>query len=286
MILSLILSLYLYISVRIRLQNSKNSPLLAMGGNSGNIIYDFYIGHELNPRIGNFDWKVFSELRPGLIFWILINLSMLVKQYEVHGWISLSMIFVFIFQFIYVFDALYNEPSILTTMDVTTDGFGFMLVFGDFVWVPFTYSLQCRYLVYHSPTLSPTLIAIILFTQAVGFYIFRASNSTKDTFRTNPNCPSVKHIKYINTERGTRLMTSSWWGAARHINYFGDWLMSVSWCLPCGFSTPIAYFYSLYFALLLAHRERRDDHSCSKKYGKDWDKYCSIVKSRIIPYIY
>ena len=31
-------------------------------------------------------------------------------------------------------------------MDITTDGFGFMLVFGDIAWVPFTYCLQARYL--------------------------------------------------------------------------------------------------------------------------------------------
>jgi hypothetical protein len=43
-----------------------------------------------------------------------------------------------------VWDALYFERAILTTMDITTDGFGFMLAFGDMVWVPFTYSLQVR----------------------------------------------------------------------------------------------------------------------------------------------
>ena len=31
-------------------------------------------------------------------------------------------------------------------MDIIHDGFGFMLVFGDLVWVPFTYTLQARYL--------------------------------------------------------------------------------------------------------------------------------------------
>ena len=51
------------------------------------------------------------------------------------------------FQLLYVFDALWFERSILTTMDITTDGFGFMLVFGDLTWVPFIYSLQARYLV-------------------------------------------------------------------------------------------------------------------------------------------
>ena len=31
-------------------------------------------------------------------------------------------------------------------MDVTTDGFGFMLAFGDLSWVPFTYSLQVMHM--------------------------------------------------------------------------------------------------------------------------------------------
>ena len=42
----------------------------------------------------------------------------------------------------YVWDALYMEKAILTTMDITTDGFGYMLAFGDLSWVPFIYSLQ------------------------------------------------------------------------------------------------------------------------------------------------
>ena len=34
-------------------------------------------------------------------------------------------------------------------MDIATEGFGFMLSFGNLAWVPFTYSLQARYLVDH-----------------------------------------------------------------------------------------------------------------------------------------
>jgi hypothetical protein len=54
-----------------------------------------------------------------------------------------------IFHGMYVLDGLWFEKAILTTMDITTDGFGFMLVFGDLAWVPFTYSLQARYLLDH-----------------------------------------------------------------------------------------------------------------------------------------
>lgn len=161
------------------------------GGQTGNPVYDFFIGRELNPRIGGsngscgFDLKCFCELRPGLIGWVVLNLGMAAKQRELTGSVSASMILINLFQGIYVWDALFQVPrglppslprssprlasplasplvsspsslgrsfirqerAILTTMDITTDGFGFMLAFGDLAWVPFTYSLQARYLV-------------------------------------------------------------------------------------------------------------------------------------------
>lgn len=40
-------------------------------------------------------------------------------------------------------------PAPAPPQDITTDGFGFMLAFGDLAWVPFTYSLQARVLVDH-----------------------------------------------------------------------------------------------------------------------------------------
>jgi hypothetical protein len=45
----------------------------------------------------------------------------------------------------------------------------------------------------------------------------------------------------------------------------GDLLMALAWCLPTGFDTPITYFYLVYFAVLLIHRQRRDDEACHKK---------------------
>jgi len=53
-----------------------------------------------------------------------------------------------------------------------------------------------------------------------------------------------------------------------------------------GWGMLITYFYILYFAILLIHRERRDDEKCHRKYGKDWEEYRKIVRSRIIPGIY
>lgn len=41
--------------------------------------------------------------------------------------------------------------------------------------------------------------------------------------------------------------------------------MGLAWSLPTGFDTPITYFYVVYFAVLLIHRQRRDDEACEKK---------------------
>jgi len=66
-----------------------------------------------------------------------------------------------------------------------------MLAFGDLSWVPFTYTLQARYLVLFPRVLALWELVGIIGVYLVGMYIFRASNSQKDAFRTNPTDPSV-----------------------------------------------------------------------------------------------
>lgn len=46
-------------------------------------------------------------------------------------------------------------------MDITHDGFGFMLAFGDLAWVPFTYSLQAQFLLYHPQPLGLPMASVI-----------------------------------------------------------------------------------------------------------------------------
>ncbi|RGB30308.1 ERG4/ERG24 ergosterol biosynthesis protein [Rhizophagus diaphanus] len=271
------------VAIYVYLASFQEGKLLALGGNSGNIIYDFMIGRELNPRIGSFDIKYFVELRPGITEWTIINIAMAAKQYHDLGYITIGMILVIIFQGWYCIDSVYNEPAVLTTMDITTDGFGWMLSFGNITWLGFLYPLQARYLAMKPNHLSWLEIAIIVSLQTIGYTIFRGANNEKNAFRNNPDDPKLKDLKYMTTESGSKLIISSWWGKARHINYLGDWIMSWAWCLPCGLNDIFPYFYVIYFAVLLIHRELRDEEKCKKKYKKDWDRYCEIVKYKIIP---
>ncbi|XP_069036304.1 delta(14)-sterol reductase TM7SF2 [Lepisosteus oculatus] len=279
--LSFLLSLLLYLKAL-----AAPPHALAPGGNTGNPLYDFFMGHELNPRIGFFDLKYFCELRPGLIGWVVINAAMLMKEAELRGGPSVAMLLVNGFQLLYVTDALWNEEAVLTTMDIVHDGFGFMLAFGDLAWVPFTYSLQAHFLVRHSHSLSMLGAAAIIGLNAVGYYIFRQSNSQKNRFRRDPKDPSVSGLETIATATGKRLLVSGWWGFVRHPNYLGDLLMALAWSLPCGTRHLLPYFYVLYFAALLVHREARDERQCLRKYGLAWETYCRRVPYRIVPYLY
>lgn len=306
---------------------------LAAGGQSGNMLYDWFIGRELNPRVtiplfGEIDIKEWCELRPGMLGWILFNCAFIARQYRTYGFVTDSIVLISAFQSLYVLDSWWMEPSILTTMDITTDGFGFMLSFGDLVWVPFIYSIQARYLSVYPLSLGITGIIPVIGAAGVGYYIFRSANNEKNRFRTNPKDSRVAHLKYIETKSGSKLLTSGWWGVTRHINYFGDWIQAWAYCLPTGmagylvqhssvapgtgqsaadksfvYSGPtgytevlqgsargwgmlFTYFYLIYFAILLIHRERRDEEKCIRKYGDDWKKYTKVVRSRIVPGIY
>ncbi|XP_056157809.1 delta(14)-sterol reductase LBR [Lampris incognitus] len=283
LLISFMLSVYLYV-------RSRYAPpdQLALGGSSGNVVYDFFKGHELNPRIKNFDLKFFCEMRPGLIGWCVINFAMALAEMKQQGLEAPShaMILVNLFQLLYVVDGLWNEEAILTTMDLMHDGFGFMLAFGDLVWVPFTYTLQAYYLVSHPNPLGPPALIAIITIKLLGFYIFRKSNSQKNTFRRNPSDPSLANLKTIPTATGKNLLAGGWWSVVRHPNYLGDLIMALAWSLPCGFSHLLPWYYMIYFIILLVHRDSRDMSECRRKYGSAWDEYCQTVRYRIIPGIY
>lgn len=76
-------------------------------------------------------------------------------------------------------------------MDITTDGFGFMLAVGDLTWVPFTYCYSAYYLAVHPNDLGPVGTLAILGVQFLGYWIFRGSNGEKNAFRQGLNPKST-----------------------------------------------------------------------------------------------
>lgn len=87
------LATYCYLeSFSVKPKNKENREI-AQGGASGNIIYDWYIGRELNPQvnipwIGLIDIKTFCELRPGMLAWIILDLAFIMRQWSVYGYVT------------------------------------------------------------------------------------------------------------------------------------------------------------------------------------------------------
>jgi len=255
------------------------------------VIVDYFLGAARDPRIppvSGFDLKLFFEARPGLIGWMLVVVSFAAVQIERHGSLSAAMAVVCALQLAYVFDYFWHEPAILTTLDVQHEKFGWMLLFGDLAWVPLTYSLQAHYLIDHAPELSIGAAALCVALGLAGLALFRSSNLQKHRFRIDPEGLQIwgKPAEFIETRQGNRLLVSGFWGWSRHSNYLGDWLLGLAWSLPCGFQSLLPYFYPIYFAGLLIHRERRDHQRCADKYGEDWARYCRRVRWRIVPGLY
>ena len=59
----------------------------------------------------------------------------------------------------------------------------------------------------HDPHLSVGSVGLCMLVQVVGYWIFRSANSQKDAFRRDPTAPEVAHLSYLETKRGTRLIT-------------------------------------------------------------------------------
>ncbi|KDD77053.1 ERG4/ERG24 ergosterol biosynthesis protein [Helicosporidium sp. ATCC 50920] len=280
--LALSVSLLVYASALMR----RDSMLPAAAARPEYRLYTWFLGYELNPRVGAFDLKQFFEQVPGLVGWVALDLACAAAQWEERGRLTPAMAAVCAFHTLYVWDSLHHEPAILTTMDITTDGFGFMLAFADFAWVPFTYSLQARLAVHWVGGVGWLGAALVAGLNMWGYLVFRRSNSIKDGFRKDPQNPAYSSLRLLPTKRGTKLIVSGWWGMCRHPNYLGDWLMGLAWCLPLGTQSIVPYFYAIYFAVLLLHRAMRDDHACQRKYGDDWDVYCRLVRWKIVPLVY
>ncbi|KAK3699093.1 hypothetical protein QZH41_008890, partial [Actinostola sp. cb2023] len=234
---------------------------------SGSFFYDMFMGVELNPRIGDFDFKLFFNGRPGIVAWTLINLSFAAKQYENLGYVTNSMVIVNVLQAFYVIDYFINEVWYLRTIDIAHDHFGFYLAWGDMVWLPFMYTLQAVYLVYNPVNLPLWAAAGVLGLGLAGYFIFRSANSQKDYFRSQIKKTGEctiwgKPAVYISAEYQTSdgivkqscLLASGWWGISRHFNYVGDLMNSLSYCLACGVGHVLPQFYVVYMTILLVHR--------------------------------
>jgi hypothetical protein len=133
---------------------------------------DWWAGVELNPRLFGLELKVFA-LRPAMIGWTLTNISFAAAQYEAHGFLTTRMILYLLFAFGYSADYLFLEEAMLSTWDIITEDWGFMLCWGDLWWMVFAWTVQPFYLLNDMRPLHITHTIAIVVIYVVGYLLFR-----------------------------------------------------------------------------------------------------------------
>lgn len=286
-IFSLFFCLFLYFKGRF-------FPSSTDASHSGNLIFDYYWGTELYPRLFGCDIKMFTNCRFGMMGWPLVLLSFAAKQNELYG-LSDTMIVAVALQLIYVAKFFYWETGYLRSLDIMHDRAGYYICWGVLVWVPGFYTSPTLFLVNHPFNLGFPLASLIFLLGTTSILVNYLADRQRQRVRmTQGNCkvwgkkPAVTLAKYT-TDKGEMkqnlLLASGWWGIARHFHYIPEILGAFLWSAPALFTHSLPYFYVIFLTILLIDRAFRDDRRCMKKYGKDWEKHCEKVPHKIIPYI-
>lgn len=246
------------------------------------LLKDYYMGVELNPSLFGIDLKMFSY-KPSLIGLFVLSLSFAAYQLETEGRLTTSMVLYQIFTAIYVFNYFHFEHGMVFTWDIIAERFGWMLVWGDYAFVPFAYSVIGWYLVLEPVDLPAWIVVLSVALFVTGLTIFRGANEQKDWFKRDPSRPIWG--KPPESIQG-RVLTSGFWGIGRKLNYTGEITVYLSWALLSGFVSPVPFLLPFWLFCLLTHRAWRDDQKCREKYGAAWEAYCRKARFRMIPFLY
>ncbi|GJW71496.1 delta(14)-sterol reductase [Tanacetum coccineum] len=273
-IFSVIVTLLLYVAgCKSNDQSASLKPHI-----TGNIIDDWWFGIQLNPNFLGVDLKFFF-VRAGMMGWLLINLSVLAKSVQDSN-LSQSMILYQIFCVIYIMDYFFYEEYMTSTWDIIAERLGFMLVFGDLVWIPFTFSIQGWWLMSNKVELTTAAVVANCCVFVIGYLVFRGANKQKHDFKKNPKAliwgQSPKVI-------GGKLLGNS---KALQTTLISFIIGALSFQLTLEEDQFPYYLSYIISSILLIWRERRDEARCAEKYKEVWAEYRKTVPWRILPYVY
>lgn len=287
-IFSIIFCMFLYIKGLV-------APSSTDCGSSGNIIFDYYWGTELYPRVLGFDVKVFTNCRFGMTVWPLLVCIFALKNYELYGFVD-SMFVSATLQMLYFLKFFWWESGYMCTIDIILDRAGFYICWGCLVFVPGLYTCVSLYLVSHPVHLGFPIAALIFSLGLLSLYINYDADIQKLAVRSaDGDClvwgrkPTIIRAKYELESGETResiLLASGWWGLSRHFHYIPEILLAFCWSAPAIFDCVLPYTYLIWLVMLLTHRSYRDDTKCEQKYGAFWLQYRRQVPHKIVPYIF
>ena len=267
---------------------------------TGHLLYDFFMGAELNPRFGAWlDFKMFFMVRLPWFMLFFLSAAAAAKQYNQNGTVSPEVLFILMAHFLYANACCKGEEMIIVTWDIFHEKWGFMLIFWNMSGVPLSYCHCTLFLAYHDPAtykMSRAGLVALYASYMFVYWVWDTSMSQRTYFRaqergsaqirhTFPQLPwrHVKNPQKITTSAGDSLLVDGWCKYARRIPYTCDVFFAVAWALVTGFASPWPWFYPVFFTVMIVHRAYRDIERCRAKYGKDWEEYERRVPYLLIP---
>merc|ERR1719239_1477827 len=168
-------------------------------------------------------------------------------------------------------------------------GFGWSLI-SSYLTFPFLPTLVTRYLLDRSPEVAWYYLVLIGLMNALGYIIYRSSESQRCEFAKDPSNPVLSHLETVSTAGNRKLIVSGWWGMVRHPNYLGELLIQWSWVLPAvgslGVTDLVPYYLPVVTTLMLMVRCTQINQRNKRKYGNGWTSYSERVRSNIIPTVF
>ncbi|KAL9649202.1 hypothetical protein ABK040_004223 [Willaertia magna] len=277
---------------------------------SGSFIYDFFEGSSISyNRIGKFDFKFWFYLFPGKQFWLLLSVSMALKQIEIYGSVTWTMLLLNIFYFSYSSAMIRNENALPLERDMKNSKLGWFNIWNELVWIPFVYSLHAMYILHNQRPRTEnefelkeegSWLIYCTVLHFVGYYIWEVAKRQWTYFKERENgivnasvsefpnltVGSVEFPRFIEARNGRRLLAEGCWLICRHLDFTSELIMFYSWGLICGFHSLIPYFIAFIKTLYFIYKDRTEYVDNVQKYGDDWIKYCRLVPYSMVPYIY
>jgi delta14-sterol reductase len=240
---------------------------------SGGFIKDLWMGVELNPTWRGVDLKHFAY-QPSLIGLGLLVAAFGYAQHDQIGHLTPQMIAYQASWWLYLFTHYRDEAGVLSMYDIIAEKFGFMLVWGDLVLVPFFYCIAGWFLLARpsrwrrpaarpaSPPRSRRPVDLPRRQQAEAH--LQGRPECEDLGRgASAARRAPARVRVVGRRpqdqlhrRAHRVLRDR---RAAGLGHIGPFLVPL-WLLG-----------------LLVHRAWRDEQRCSAKYGALWQEYCRVV---------
>jgi len=258
-------------------------------GNTGNPIVDIFNGRTTSPVVLGIDGKL-QTFRFSMIGLAVLNVLLVTDSIVTAGGKgNPTIVLAAAFQVLYALDAMYFEEYYFHSHDAMNSGFGYSLI-SSYMTFPFLPTLITQYLLSQSPVIAWYYLALIGLMNAVGYVVFRSSETQRCEFAKDPSNPALAHLEAVTTAGNKKLIVSGWWGLVRHPNYLGETLIQWSWVLPAvsamGLTDLVPYYLPFVTTLMLIIRCQQINQRNKKRYGAAWTAYTENVRSNMIPKVY